>query len=201
MKRIPISAALLSLGLLALPAASPASTFKFGAKLNRQPDNSSPAHSCSDDATGVSNPCTRVLVNSETGVINGNLTSPHGGVLTKIKVRAGAPGDARFVVVKLKNLSANNKSAQGKARSRSRVIHIQGNGFNATNFIETFSVKLKVKKGDYIGLNSKNTGALRCTSGSTRQLLWSPPLIPGDPFQPSDGTGNCTLMVQAVGHT
>jgi len=199
MKRIAITVAVASVGLMAVPATSAA--FKFGAKLNREPDNSSPAHKCSDDATGLSNPCTRVLVNSETGLINGNLTSPSDGVLTKIKVRAGAPGAARFVVVRLKNLSANNKSAQGKARSRSRTIQIQGNGFNATNFIETFSVNLKVKKGDYIGINSKKTGALRCTSGSTRQLLWAPPLVPGDPFQPSDATGNCTLMVQGIGHT
>ena len=52
-----------------------------------------------------------------------------------------------------------------------------------------------------IGINSKKTGALRCTSGSTRQLLWAPPLVPGDPFRTNDATGSCSLMVQAIGHT
>ena len=43
MKRIAIGTALAATGLMLLPATGLA--FKFGAKLNRQPDNSAPAHS------------------------------------------------------------------------------------------------------------------------------------------------------------
>ena len=201
MKRIAVAAVLASAGLVAVPAASGATNFKFGAKLNREPDNSSPAHSCSDDFSDLQGACTRVLVSSETGLAGGNLTSPHDGTLTKFKVRSGAPGSVRFQLVRLKNLSSNNGSAQGKARTKSKVFQIQGHGFDASNQIETFSVNMKVKKGDYVAILSSKTGAERCTSGSNRQLLFAPPLQPGDPFRSSDGAGNCTLMVQALGHT
>jgi len=201
MKRIAVAAVLASAGLVAVPAASGATNFKFGAKLNREPDNSSPAHSCSDDFSDLQGACTRVLVSSETGLAGGNLTSPHDGTLTKFKVRSGAPGAVRFQLVRLKNLSSNNGSAQGKARTKSKVFQIQGHGFDATNQIETFKVNMKVKKGDYVAILSSKTGAERCTSGSNRQLLFAPPLQPGDPFRSSDGAGNCTLMVQALGHT
>jgi len=201
MKRIAVAAVLASAGLVAVPAASGATNFKFGAKLNREPDNSSPAHSCSDDFSDLQGACTRVLVSSETGLAGGNLTSPHDGTLTKFKVRSGAPGSVRFQLVRLKNLSSNNGSAQGKARTKSKVFQIQGHGFDATNQIETFKVNMKVKKGDYVAILSSKTGAERCTSGSNRQLLFAPPLQPGDPFRSSDAAGNCTLMVQALGHT
>jgi hypothetical protein len=204
MNRIAVAAVLASAGLMVVPATSSGAVtkFKFGAKLNREPDNSSPAHSCQQDAGGdISGACTRVLVSSETGLIGGNLSSPHDGTLTRFKVRAGAPSAVRFELVRLKNLSSNNGSAQGKARTKSKVFQIQGHGFDATNQIETFKVNMKVKKGDYVAILSSKTAALRCTSGSNRQLLFFPPLQPGDPFQSSDVAGNCTLMVQAVGHT
>ncbi|TMK68465.1 MAG: hypothetical protein E6G53_00465 [Actinobacteria bacterium] len=203
MNRIAVAAVLASAGLMAVPAGSSGAVtnFKFGAKLNREPDNSSPAHKCSDDFSDLQGACTRVLVSSETGLAGGNLTSPHDGTLTKFKVRSGAPGSVRFQLVRLKNLSSNNGSAQGKARTKSKVFQIQGHGFDATNQIETFKVNMKVKKGDYVAILSSKTGAERCTSGSNRQLLFAPPLQPGDPFRSSDAAGNCTLMVQALGHT
>jgi hypothetical protein len=197
MKRIALGTALAATGLLAFPATSPA--FKFGAKLNREPDNSAPPHSCSQDGgPGVTSPCTRVLVSSETGFAGGNLKSPSNGVITKFKVRAGAAGKVRFKLVRLKNVT--NNSAQGKARAKSKQFQVQGNGFNAANPIETFNVNIKVKKGDYLAIDSSSTSVLRCTSGSVRQLLWSPRLKIGDPFRTNDGDGSCTLMVQAVAH-
>jgi hypothetical protein len=203
MKRIAVAAVLALAGLVAVPAASGATNFKFGAKLNREPNNSSPAHSCQQDSSGgdLTGACTRVLVSSETGLAGGSLTSPHDGTITKFKVRAGAPGSVRFELVRLKSLSSNNGSAQGKARAKSKKFQILGHGFDATNQIETFKVNLKVKKGDYVAINSSKTGAERCTSGSNRQLLFAPPLVVGDPFRSSDSAGNCTLMVQALGHT
>src|SRR2546423_7757674 len=104
MKRIAISVVLAATGLMAVPATS--SVCKFGAKLNREPDNSAPAHSCKVDSSGgdLPSPCTRVLVSSETGLAGGNLTSPSNGVIAKFRVRAGAAGAIRFKLVRLKNL-------------------------------------------------------------------------------------------------
>jgi hypothetical protein len=202
MKRIALSAAVLaSVGVLALPATSLA--FKFGAKLDSQPDNSAPPHSCAKDSSSgeVPSPCTRVLISSDTGLAGGHLTSPADGVITKFKIRAGAAGSIRFGVVRLKNFDPNSATAKGKAINKSKTFAVQGRGFDDTNQIESFGVNMKVRKGDYIGVYGGKTSALRCNSGSTRQLLWAPPLVVGDPFRPNDDRATCTLMVQAVGHT
>ena len=198
MKRIAIPAALAAAGLLALPATSGA--FKFGATLDREPDNSAPPHSCEQDAE-VPSPCTRVLVRSETGLVDGNLTSPKAGKLTKIRVRAGAAGKVRFKLVRLKDANPAAGTIKGKAVAKSKQFDVQGNGFDATNATESFSVNMTVRKGDYLAVDSSKTSVLRCTSGGVRQFLFSPPLAVGDPFRTTKATGSCTLMVQAVGHT
>lgn len=203
MKRIAIpAAALVSVGALALPAASQA--FSFGAKLDRTPDNSAPPRSCGQDSNSgeLASPCTRVLVASETGLAGGHLTSPKKGVVTKFRVRAGAGGSIRFKLVRLKDVDLSQARANGKALGKSKTFTVQGRGFDDSNQIESFRVHMKVRKGDYIAIDSSKTSAQRCSSGSTRQLLWAkPPLTVGDPFRTNDDSADCTLMVQAVGHT
>jgi hypothetical protein len=203
MKRTAIPAvALVSIGVLALPATGYA--FKFGAKLDREPDNSAPPHKCFEDAGngGLTSPCTRALVSSETGLAGGHLTSPSNGVITKFRIRAGAAGAIRFKLVRIKDLDLSQGGAgKGKARAKSKKFTVQGNGFNDSQQIESFSVHLSVKKGDYIAIDGSETSAERCTSGSTRQLMWAPPLKIGDPFRANDDGADCTLMVQAIGHT
>ena len=194
MRRNAIAAmALISAGLLALPATSGA--FKFGAKLDQEPANSVPPHDCSQEGGDIQSPCTRVMVGSETGRVNGFLTSPKAGKLTKIRVRAGAAGSIRFKLVRL------NDTFKGKAVAQSKVFQVQGNGFNAVNPIESFSVNMTVRKGDYLAFDSSKTSVLRCSSGGTRQFLFHPPLKVGDPFRTISSKGSCTLMVNAIGHT
>ena len=197
MTRIAIPAALASVVVLAFPATSGA--FKFGAKLDREPSNSAPPHECSDDNDDIQNPCTRVLVKSDTGLVNGNLTSPKAGKLTKIRVRAGAPGKIRFKLVRLKEPNPAQGTIKGKAVAKSKTFQVQGNGFNATNPVESFTVNMTVRKGDYLGFDSSKTSIQRCSSGGTRQFLFHPTLTVGDPFQSTSFTGSCTLMVQAIG--
>jgi hypothetical protein len=200
MRRFAISTAVLaSAGLLALPAASGA--FKFGAKLDRDPDNSAPPHDCAKDGGDIQSPCTRVLIASETGLVNGNLTAPKNGKLTKIRARAGAAGKVRFKLIRLKDPNPQTHTIKGKAVAKSKRFQVQGNGFNATNPIESFAVNMTVHKGDYLGFDSGKTSILRCSSGGTRQFLWNPPLAVGDPFRSTSFSGSCTLMVQAIGHT
>jgi hypothetical protein len=198
MRRIAIfSGALASAALLALPAASGA--FKFGAKLDRDPDNSAPPHDCAKDGGEISSPCTRVLISSETGLVDNHLTSPKNGKITKIRIRAGAAGKVRFKLVRLKDINPAQHTVKGKAMAKSKQFSVQGNGFNSTNAIESFNVNMTVHKGDYLGFDSSKTSILRCSSGSTRQFLWNPTLSVGDPFRSTTFSGSCTLMVQAVG--
>ena len=72
----------------------------------------------------------------------GHLTSPRNGVITAFKVRAGGPGSIKFKLVRLKNLDIATRSAKGKAVKKTKTFQVQGNGFNSSNFIETFSVNL-----------------------------------------------------------
>ncbi len=201
MRKVLTTVAFALVALLLVPATSPA--FRFGAKLNRTPDNGAPAHSCATDSGGgdLPSPCTRLLVSSETGAASGHIKSPSSGVITKIRVRAATPGKARFVVARVKNLDVNAAGGDAKAVSKSKSKQIAGNGFKAKNFIEVFRVHLQVRKGDYLGLNSSKTGAERCSSGSTRQLLFSPPLALGGGYRHNDSDASCTLMIQAIGHT
>jgi hypothetical protein len=201
MRRIVISsAALAAAALIAAPVAN-GSTFKFGAKLDRDPDNSNPAHDCSQDGGEISSPCTRVLIASDTGLVSGHLTAPKSGKLSKIKVRAGGPGKVRFKLIRLKDINPAAHTVKGKAVAKSKQFSVQGNGFDDTNNVESFTVNMKVTKGDYIGFDSSKTSILRCNSGGTRQFLFSPPLAVGDPFRTTSSSGSCTLMVQAIGHT
>jgi hypothetical protein len=199
MRRIAIPAALAAAALLALPATSGA--FKFGAKLNREPSNSAPAHDCSQDGGDIESPCTRVLVKSDTGLVDGNLTSPKSGKLTKIRVRAGAPGTIRFKLVRLKEPNPVAGTIKGKAVAKSKQFQVKGRGFDTTDPVESFNVNMTVRKGDYLGFDSGKTSALRCNSGGLKQFLFSPPLAVGGSFRTTESTGSCTLMVQAVGRT
>ncbi|MFL5781598.1 MAG: hypothetical protein ACJ760_09825, partial [Thermoleophilaceae bacterium] len=88
---------------------------------------------------------------------------------------------------------------KGKAVAKSKQFSVQGNGFNSQNPIESFKVSMKVHKGDYLGFDSSKTSIERCSSGSTRQFVWNPPLAVGDPFRTTSNSASCTLMVQAVG--
>jgi hypothetical protein len=201
MKRILIrSAVFAAVGLMALPAAS--SAFTFGAQINREPSNSTPPRSCAQDSNvGLASPCTRVLIASENGFAGGNLKSPKDGVVTQFRIRAGGPGSIRFKLVRLRNVNQANSTAEGKAHAKSQKFTVQGRGFDAVNPVESFNVNLTVKKGDYVAIEGSKTTAQRCTQGSPRQLMWSPSLKVGDPFRKNDAHANCTLMVQAVGHT
>jgi hypothetical protein len=201
MKRIAIrSAVFAAVGLMALPAAS--SAFRFGAQLNREPINSAPPRSCAlDSNVGLASPCTRVLISSENGLADGHLKSPKDGVVTQFRIRASSPGSIRFKLVRLRNVNQANSTAEGKARAKSQKFTVQGRGLDPANQIESFNVNMTVKKGDYVAIEGSKTGAERCGAGGPRQLMWSPSLKVGDPFRKNDAHGNCTLMVQAVGHT
>ena len=199
MRRIAIPVALAFVALLAVPSTSGA--FKFGAKLDREPSNSAPPHDCAKDGGDIESPCTRVMIRSETGLVNNNLTSPKAGKVTKIRVRAGAAGSIRIKLVRLKDLNPAAGTVKGKAVAKSKVLQVQGNGFDATNPVESFNVNMTVRKGDYLGFDSSKTSVLSCSSGGTRQFLFHPTLTVGDPFQTTGFEGSCTLMVQAIGHT
>ena len=202
-RRVALAAVAAMAALLLVPAASLAQTAKFGSNLNREPANSLPAHTC--DTSGQNNPtptCTRVGVQyMDGGAVNGHITAPISGWITRIKLIAGGPGSLRVRVVRLHNLDLGNGVGYAQARARSRKLYYQGHGFDPTNKVESFNVHLRVHKGDYLGIDSSSTSALACTQGSTTQLIFSPKLVNWDPLRPNSSYDDCTLLVQAKIHS
>jgi hypothetical protein len=192
MKNFTLPTTLLALAML--PASAIASPITFGHRLDHEPSNSSPAHNCKEDGSSDPTPaCTRIPNDGDGGgAVAAGMTAPRKGTIKKFKVRAGAPGDLRFVIVK--------KNGQfAKARYRSPVFGVQGLGFNAdeASAVETFKVKgVKVHKGDYVGIESTSTSALYCSHGGPSQLIYSPAL--GSTYQTPTTDDGCELLVGAV---
>ena len=78
------------------------------------------------------------------------------------------------------------------------TVQAQGNGFaeNEADAVERFPANVKVKKGDYIAIESASTSALYCSHGGDSQLIFSPVLGPF--YRQSSETGSCELLAGAV---
>jgi hypothetical protein len=195
--RVPLPLALVaSLALLAPGAALAAA--KFGAKL-RNPDGSviqptapKGGFSCKDaDPSLGTGQCTRVAVSFDKGSPGNHAKAPKNGVIKKINVVASGPGKFRLFMARVRG---GNKA---KVRKRGPSLSYQGDS-TAPYTIEHLPLHLRVKRGDYLSIQARRTSMLSCTSGSVRNLLFEPPLVVGDPLRKADGTGTCSLLIQAV---
>jgi hypothetical protein len=186
-----------ALALLALPAQGMASA-KFGAKLTPdvQPSNASQPHSCSPDED-VTGPCTRVLMDAYGRP--DQPTAPKRGKIKRIRLIAGAPGTFQLQIVK-----AKAATQEAKLVRNGPVINYQGQDYADPETdpdsykIESFKVNVPVKKGQSLAIRSSETSMLRCSSGGPNQLIFTPPLSLGSPFQTATDTDGCWLLLEAV---
>jgi hypothetical protein len=188
-----------ALGVIGVSAAS--AVTKFGADLNNQTQPSNAGiDSCQDaDSALTTNPCTRVATTfADVGAVNNKITAPKDGKITKIKLIAAKAGTMTPFVVKLKDFDTSNYTAKGRAKAKGPKIHYVSSIQPTTYKVQSFPVTITVKKGWYLAIRSKTTSMERCNSGGGKQLLFQPPLLIGDPFNPSDGRGECVLLIQAV---
>ena len=199
MTRARTTTALLAtvLGLCAVPAAADAAVrVSFGSNLSQPPTDFEPPATC--DSTGANvdtGPCTRVALGyAGTGAIHDHVRAPLSGTIRRIRIRAGTPGTLRVVLVRIGSLDRDGGRGEGRATTRSPLLRLQGRGLTAA---ESFTVSMRARQGDYLAIESPSTSALRCVGGDSEQLLFSPPLMPGDPIQPSSGYDDCTLLIQA----
>jgi hypothetical protein len=187
--------------LLAVPAGVQAKTVTFGIRLDHEPSNSLPAHNCREDGSEDPTPiCSRVAT-SEGRSVKGNLRAPADGTIVKFRVRAGGPGTVTFRLARLKSFAFDpvlmDWSGFGKSAGAGPTVQVAGNGFaEEGNPIETFPARMKVHKGDYLGLDSTATSALYCSGGGNSQAIFATPLNAG--YQRLSDTDGCELMVQAV---
>jgi hypothetical protein len=195
-----VSAVAALAALLLIPAVGHAKTYTFGTRLDHEPSNSSPAHNCKEDGSDDATPaCTRVAIDMGDAV-PGGLTAPRNGTIVAFRVRAGAPGDLTFRLVRLKDLgfdpSLGDFAGFGKGTGTGPAVHVEGRGFDETNPVEEFPAHLKVHKGDYLAIDSTATSVLYCSGGGNNQLIFSPAL--GSAFSISTQSEGCDLLVQAV---
>lgn len=195
-----ISAALSALVLFVTPAIGQAKTYTFGIRLDHEPSNSAPGHNCREDGSEDPTPaCTRVAIDAGNAV-PGGLRAPRNGTIVKLRVRAGAPGQLTFRLARLQGLgfdpSVGEYAGFGKGAGTGPTVSVAGRGYDEVNPIEEFPAHLKVRKGDYLGIDSTATSVLYCSGGGNNQMIFSPAL--GRSFTSSSQTEGCELLVQAV---
>jgi len=170
----------------------------FGAKLttNTQPSNSSPPHTCAHEDGGLTTDnCTWMMLNSEIGAADGHLKAPAKGVITQIWVIAGHKGSFVPVVGFLSNVSGD--SGDGKITAHGPIIQ-HGSSGDTFKILKFTGLHINVQKGESLGIKAKQTSILRCDSGSTRQLLFQPPLVVGNAPVSNAGSSDCSLLIEAV---
>jgi hypothetical protein len=188
---------------LALPTAGQAATV-FGAKLIENGTGVQPSNAGLDschfaDPSLTADPCTRIAVQfGDIGPAHGNTTAPRDGTIRKIKLIAATKGKMVPYVAQVKGLNLGAGKGKAKVTAHGPTINYVSSVHGTSYHVQTFPVKMKVKRGEYIGIRARKTSMLRCNSGSTEQLLFQPPLQIGAPFAPASGTDDCVLLIQAV---
>jgi hypothetical protein len=184
-----IALGLAAAGLLALPAASQATSFGSHLKNGIQPSNSTPAHEC-DPNPGAQ--CTRILLE---GYSDGMGVPPpkaqKDGTIDKLRLIAGAPGEFRFLLAHAK---PNAEQAKVVYRGQKLSYGSSGNQYK----VQTINVNVPVDEGDFLGIEAKKTSMLRCSSGGPNQLIFQPALQLGAPYAQADDTDGCWLLLEAV---
>lgn len=195
---IPAVTAALSVAALA-PAAASASTSWFGSSLNHTPANA--GQTCADDGVGLAGDvCTHV--GSDYPGTSGRVKSPATGTIVALKVRPQGPMTFTAEVVNVRKLSSNLHSGQAQATAHSHRIKLAGptqdQMDNSVYPIDTVLVKMKVKKGQEIAINTTSNTAEYCSDGTPGQLLFDPILIPGAGYSHSRGVDDCLMLVRAI---
>ena len=201
-RRTGIAAALATVAMMVAPAAGLASTpVKFGAKLNPtvQPSNSLPGLTC--DGTQTVGPACTMIQNEAYGRPEGGELAPKTGTIKKIRLIAGGPGSFNLQIAKV-NRSTVHKSNQAKVTYTGPKISYTGqteaNYEDDSYKVESFAVNAPVKKGEQLALRGNITSMIRCSSGGDNTLLYTPPLLTGNPFKPASSTDGCWILMEAI---
>jgi hypothetical protein len=181
------------------PAGALASKTWFGSSLDHTPANA--GSSCSDDGVGMPGDiCTHV--GSDYPGFSGRVKSRATGTIVALKVRPQGPMTFVAKVVNVRRLSSNLHSGQAQATAKSRKITVAGptqsQMDNSDYPVDTFTVKMKVKKGQEIAIDTDSNTAEYCSDGTPGQLLFDPVLSIGHGFVSSQGVDGCLMLVQAV---
>lgn len=192
-----ILTAIAALAMTIAPATAIAAPVKFGSKLNPtvQPSNSLPGLDCGEGAPG---PCTFVQQEAY-GRPDGGELAPKTGTIRKIRLIAGGPGSFKLQIAKVKRATLFGTNEAKVVANGPRIAY---QGQTEANFeddsyrVETFNVNVPVKKGQQLALKGNITSMVRCSSGGSDTLIYTPPL--GSAFRPATDTDGCWILMEAV---
>ena len=124
------------------------------------------------------------------------------GTITALKLRPEGPLTFVPEVVSVRGLSSDFKTARARATATGRQISLPGptddQASNGVYPIVTVPVKMKVKKGQELAINTASNTAEYCSDGTPGQLLFDPALAKGSStFRTNDGVDGCLMLVQA----
>jgi hypothetical protein len=187
---------LVSLTVSSGSAATATAPAFFGARLTSQsqPSNDENGQSC-DENGGISHgsTCTWVAI---TAFENGShFTAPRTGTIRHVRLVSCVKGKFRLQLAK-----ATPGARKAKIVANGPEITYAGQspcgGTSGDHYVvQSFRVKLRVAKGDYVAIKAASTGTLSC-SGGDGFLLYAPPLPVGGPLKKSNSGASCDLLVQ-----
>jgi hypothetical protein len=187
-----------AVALLIAPAAGQAK-FRFGSKLDSsvQPSNAGTAHDC--DMLNPGAPCTWIM-NEAYGRPNGGERAQRRGIIRRIRLIAGEAGFFRIQIAKVRQTGPD--TYQAKIVRKGPVIHYQGqtqeNFDNDVYNVESFKVRIPIKKGQRLAIRTPATSTLRCSSGGANTLLYEPPLPLFGAFRANSDDDGCWELLEAV---
>jgi hypothetical protein len=190
-------APLMLVGLTAWPgSAATATATSFGAKLTSQsqPSNAENGQSCDENA-GIphGSTCTWVAISAfENG---SHFTAPRTGIAKHVKLVSCVAGKFRLQLAR-----ANPRTHTAKIVVNGPEITYRGQspcgGASGDHYVvQSFRVKVRVAKGDFIAIKARSTGTLSC-SGGDGFLLYAPPLRVGGRPKKTHAGASCDLLVQ-----
>ena len=175
-----LAVAAAALGLLALPAASPAFT-TIGSNLASGAGTNTNVGAC-----GSPPGCTFTqFALPPANQAPGGLTAPSDGVIVRWRVQSDS-GAAAVALRVLRPSGASSYSGQG----RSATATTAGAGG-----IETFATRLRVRTGDRVGLDNASEALLFAANPAATLLYWNPALAEGDSREPL--STNLELLLNA----
>jgi hypothetical protein len=174
---------------LAILGTSASAATTFGSRLTHEP---TPAETCKSTRPG--DMCSWVLTTAQQNV--GRETAPKNGIIAKLRLRSCSAGS--FV---LQLVQANPGSDQARAMRTGPAINYKGSAVNCNggSFIETFTVRVPVRIGEYLAVIATKVGFIYNSSGDGSHVF-NPLLVDGGAFRTTTGTGlgSGILLLQAI---
>jgi hypothetical protein len=177
-------------------AATAATPSFFGAKLTTQsePSNAENGQSC-DENGGIPHGATCSWVAISAFENGSHFTAPRTGTIKHVRLVSCVKGSFRLQLAWAHPGAGKAKIAVNGPEIKYHGQTPCGGASGEQYVVQSFKVKLRIKKGEYVAIKARSTGTLSC-SGGNGFLLYAPPLPVGGPLKKSHSGASCDLLVQ-----